>query len=784
MADLNSNKQESLPTSYAKEQRELASLSLQNREFKLSGLPSRFYRPSEISAAGLSCSNFSGGSTVNESDLLKHSEINNSSTPRPSIITSGDVEKIDIGESMERMSIEMRNSNMSLSTALQKMEEEYKKVQNSISLQSSIFKPAKESMLLADEMSWMKERELPVKKTDFTIDTNTSSMSISRFFQQRSEDISNIIPAGPRESVCTDHITNETLPDSRNISTVSDPLSISSVMESSSVADSESNKLDYISSKESLSISKIAQILQNSEETPTKLVNYLLKQCPDKENCLSTNTSNILSEVSEKLISPKQEITVEDGGNFYPGFLTSNKENIKSTNALQICHIDKLSNDIYKSQTSLRSTSSLSNLPGGKLPIETTHCELIWGCVKAGKSETKQFTIRNRSSNRLRIQCSITGPLFRIMVERGEESSSSIKLMLHAHETKKISVIFNPLTEGAAADEILFYPCDSNLQQSKKLSIKLFGYGGIGNVEIKNIIKDSTGRYCFSLGNVFGRTTISKCVRLFNKGTLPAFAMLNYMSKGYRFADVLVEPDIVILSPNEEKDVNITIKITRGDIEFIENSLSSSVFDIGVVKLVSSSEPMRGRIRRVCKLASEKKVEIDNLCLRLNLTLDGEAIPSDVVKCRDSIKSLKLLLQDLSHKEMVIMLERDMDCTLVATLTDETSLFHSMCDENTLIEENNHNIFKLEPSSLIFAPPSKLLDSILLTSDSESSAWFDITVPPGISVNPQNGCLMPHSTKIIELKIKNLDLIVNNMFKVCVRIEGVVLYTDVKIIFV
>lgn len=49
-----------------------------------------------------------------------------------------------------------------------------------------------------------------------------------------------------------------------------------------------------------------------------------------------------------------------------------------------------------------------STVAGDKIPIRTTHAALIWNSVKTGKSEIKEFTIRNTSNNKIKIQAVIS----------------------------------------------------------------------------------------------------------------------------------------------------------------------------------------------------------------------------------------------------------------------------------------------------------------------------------------------------------------------------------------
>lgn len=53
------------------------------------------------------------------------------------------------------------------------------------------------------------------------------------------------------------------------------------------------------------------------------------------------------------------------------------------------------------------STVSGGTVAGNTIPIKSTHAALIWNSVKTGRSEIKEFKIRNISNNRIKIQIDI-----------------------------------------------------------------------------------------------------------------------------------------------------------------------------------------------------------------------------------------------------------------------------------------------------------------------------------------------------------------------------------------
>lgn len=257
-------------------------------------------------------------------------------------------------------------------------------VANSEELDSDCFVPAElaADKLKADELSWRKEKDIPVEHfTDFSQLNDNSSVqnkvSMGEFFQQRSEDIRELIPNGSPEKL-------------RN------PVPL---VECSDLAQSDC--------KESLSVSQIVQLISEmNDDSPSSVISYLLKQ-KNKENIPPNKSTTSL----------KQTVS--------PGFATSSLDSTVKSTAIslnQSARSSERESDISlrtqhdKSLSSSRSGSALSSLPDGKLPIETTHSQLIWGCVRLWKSSTQEFVVRNRSQHRLRVQVSVLRYTYEIVV--------------------------------------------------------------------------------------------------------------------------------------------------------------------------------------------------------------------------------------------------------------------------------------------------------------------------------------------------------------------------------
>lgn len=123
-------------------------------------------------------------------------------------------------------------------------------------------------------------------------------------------------------------------------------------------------------------------------------------------------------------------------------------------------------NDLYqqdklgeadRSTSSLRSGSSMDCLVNGKLPIESNRVEMVWGCVKIGKSSYQDFTVRNKSHKKLRMQMVISGGAYKFAMSEAQQVTSVVVLM-HPLETKSFCVSFSPVHLGACVEKIKFLP--------------------------------------------------------------------------------------------------------------------------------------------------------------------------------------------------------------------------------------------------------------------------------------------------------------------------------------
>lgn len=760
------------------QQRLLANSSLQ-RANKVAGLPSKYLRPN-MSNSSISLSNMNE-STISESDLMKSRKSpKNTSTPRTSVASNesqnNSLSRLSLGQSIAKLSYQIGNTDISIDNFVK----EFQKAINSVDkgaqqVDSQLFSPAEvaASMLLADEISWRKKNEMPITDNFSQISNENASyrnLSVGAFFQQKSDTLSNFKMAlSPTKS--------------KNPIPLIDS-SINCVEEQDCVRNRKSNK--------SLSISAINKLLADTANTPRKVTSYLLKQ--------GQKLNESVSDQSSLPVSKNSSYTSNYSDNEAMRQIVADKENIdtqyipqKETNLKRQSKAFSQPPSRPLSASSTRSLSSaLSSLPDGKLPIESTKRELIWGCVKVDKCVTQDFLIRNRTSKQLCLQMSVAGYNFKIRKDsrQDREPLNSAKIILYPHESRAVIISFIPTKIGAAVDELNFTSVDPNLQHTKRQSIMLFGYGGFGKVDILNLTKDLTGKFWLSLGKLDNQNIIMQKLVVKNNGILPCFAHIRFSSKELlAFTNVSVTPSIFILCPNEQKEITLSFMLTVEDHRVLQRSAFSTamVTEIGSLQVISGTEVNRLRLRRQCRKSTENGLEIDPLSNILKEKIKGEVIPPDLYLFKEASGCLNDLLRLFTRDEVVLTIEQDPEVTLMPQYPDESGMFHTLCQENTMLslDSTMQASCKLEPTIVILTPPTKVTDILFLTSQCKKKLHFEVVSnPEGLGISPKEGFIAPGQEMIISLFCPKLSVKEKMVFTVLVYVENEVFEATVKITFI
>ncbi|XP_076260231.1 uncharacterized protein LOC143196442 [Rhynchophorus ferrugineus] len=766
------------------QQRKLANSTL-DRATKVSRIPSKLLKPDHIDGEGDTNYVIPSESTVNESDLLTATP-KNTSTPRPSsadLVSEGP--SVKLRDSIAHFT-QMLDSNMSIQSVAEKFLQIAQGNRSSLDhpeRDSGMFIPAEEaaSKLLADEMSWKRKHDLPVSQnfTSFGDGTEQPSLSIGEFFQQRSDPITDLQSVSPNKP---------------------EPLALINSLSLSNTGLQMEPKNGY-DTDQSLSVTAIQQLLAQSDHTPNKVIDYLLKQKEKPTRDTGITSKDVSSNVFSLPVSRDTSYTSSVSDNeALRTAVKEDKENIKpitdmSPRALTTATFQSnlhSSRGDTKTLTSpqSRSSSSLTSLPNGKLPIESTKSELVWGAVKVDRCVTKEFLIRNKTAKTLRLQCVLSSYEFKIRKDNRSDSDflSACKFVLHGNESRPLIVSYIPTKLGNAVDELSFTPLDSNLTQTKKQCVKLWGYGGYSNVEFQNAVRDNTGKYWLSLGRLDNKIVMERDFTIKNTGNLPSFTYIKIIPKSFiSLTNLRLEPNLFVLLPNEEKNIKVSYTPSAKDGRMLKQSLNAlPVMDVGRLEIVSGPEASRARLRRLIRKAEEKNLEIDPLAKVLKGRITGEVFPADINKFKESPASMVELLDTFTRDEIAITIEQDPNQTLVAEYPEDSALFQTLCQETTLITNETHVSqvhCRLEPPSLVLLPPNKNEDCFYLISEYSKVLSYEACLSSGgLQLSPTSGFVNPGQTVAIKVKLVRNSR--ESTFKVLVYIDNEVLEAEVKVLAV
>lgn len=694
---------------------------------QLDALPDKYFIRNRTNASSGNSEHYlKSQSTISESDILLPET---TSTPRESILSNIDVgvrDRPSFGAHITSISKSLLDGSLAL-----------KDVFNSVQKDNSYSFHSGESVLEqleADELSWRRENVVPTQKS-FSFDKFPES-KMSLFFKQKASNLSELTGKSPEKKA---PIALIELPDE--------------------------------SIDQSVGISDIQQFLSDSKQTPSKAFDFFMNQQKAKKSDIKSDT--------ELLDSWKENI---DTSNISDSLSGRSTRSVANSTKISISSNQK---DNNKSILSSRSSSTLSTLPDGKLPIESSRSEIIWGCIRIGKSVTTDFIVRNRTSSRLGMKCTISNPSFRLNDGSELSFTNTMNVILHPYESRQLSVVFAPTSIGAAADHLQFESIDPKHHRiQKKQFIKLCGYGGFGQITLSNVTKDTTGKLFLSLGNIHQESSMTRIVNLHNYGTLPGFVYIKVNSSNLSLHSAInVTPKVLVLLPNEDREIIITYTPTRNEINFIKHKITTSVFDLGKLEMTYGTEADRGRLRKVCAKATEKGIEINPTISKLVERFSEEIMPPDLKLLRESSASMEDLLQLFHTKEIALTLERDADNTIVPQLQDDTVFFNSLCETtviNKLEMTTTVESCQVEPKMIILTA-DKTTDIVLLSNLTKSPIYFETEVyPKGLILQPSDGTIEPDETCTISINLNKVVsektvftcriLVDNEQFEVTVKV--------------
>ncbi|KAK4885536.1 hypothetical protein RN001_001807 [Aquatica leii] len=728
------------------------------------GLPSRYLQAESFRN---SMCTISSESTVNETDLLVKEKIFNPdeiSTPRsscvsallskpgksfyrPSSITS---------KSIAELSEKIRNSDMSLADLCnQYCNLSFKEDGRlrSYNEESFVSGELADEKLAEGERSWRREINVLGDKSlrsDSIFSVRDPSMSISEFFRKKSE---------------LDELCFKKSPEKKTaVPLIEKSVAFQTIDESNVKLETSESVLNASDIEKALLVDdNTAKIVELIGKTKSKK-----SSSNTKENFKQPKTNSIQHLAKAKTHKPSEPL--RDSRN-----VTRDTAYLDST-------------------TSIHTASSLDSLPGGKLPIETNRIELIWGCVRTGKRKIQNFTLRNKSQNKLRLQISSSNTCFRILSDHSDlESVSVLSILMYPAESRSFTVAFIPTSVGAVVGKLNFTPVGSELQmqQKKRQMLMMFGYGGHANIEVQNVLKDTNMKMWLSLGKLDNMPQLTQTFELQNIGNISAFAFLKFNSKAlYESSRVSIYPTELVLHSKEKTSIRLTYTPTKEDAKHLFAIATNQVMEIGTIQIITGAEAVRGRIRLLCrKLKQESGIVENQLIEQLSKKFPNEKMPTDLKHFTETVGSVKELLQNFDSKEITITLEKDTEHTLVGQIggIDESSMFQSLCEGMTTFAAGKTHFTTciVEPTNIILTPPTKTTDAVVLINNSNSTMQFEAVIEPseGLKVSPAEGLILASETVLIHISCNTKKLKQQTYFKLSVYINDDVFEVDIKVIF-
>nr|CAI5832909.1 unnamed protein product [Callosobruchus analis] len=702
-------------------QRRLARNSLQRAS--ITGIPSKYLVPNYSKIDTISYND----STISDSDIMGTPK--NTSTPR----TSQHLESTSTPYCPTAKSPSKPSS--CRSTSVPKKSEPKK---------DNSFTPAEQaaSMLLADELSWKRQHQiLPVPTNEaFSIlsEQPINSVSIGEFFQQNFENVS-LFPGASSPPRATSPVP---LVDSTVLSDISSKL------------DADFSGLSFIQ-----------QVIKDAECTPKSAAEKLLKNVEKisssgkHSRTPSPHTSTKMSHLKETPVRPmsknssyttdhsdnealrsiiekenKNTINIPSSSNNYRRTLSPPRSTHSSLQSSpRSCQSQASGNSLSAPS---RSTSSvLTSLPKGRLPIDSDRIELIWGCVKVGKCDTQEFRLRNKSSKKLGLQLIISGQDYKIRKDNRQDSEplTSFKMVMQPHEVKTITRHFREIlaVTGHAKQQLVDGP------------------------------------------EVFGEKYWASSS--FHP-SLPGF-------EGF----IQVTPSFFALISQEEREITVTYRQTSEDrAKFSKLVKDNMVVDLGTLIVTSGEEVTRGRLRHLCKQSIARNEAIDDLSNILMQRINGEVMPEDLVKFKEDHRNLEQVQKLLTRKEIVLTIEMDPDETIIPQFLDDSDMFRTLYQEDSsagLNEAAISNPIKLEPSAVILTVPKKKSDRLFLLSNRSITVEYEVTSrPANLTLHPKRGAVEPGKEAVINVSYDGTVPERRMEFTVTVSCDGQILETTVKVV--
>ncbi|XP_063975658.1 uncharacterized protein LOC135161736 [Diachasmimorpha longicaudata] len=454
-------------------------------------------------------------------------------------------------------------------------------------------------------------------------------------------------------------------------------------------------------------------------------------------------------------------------------------------------------------RASPRSLSSGGTIAGDTIPVQSTHSSLCWTTVRVGKYEVKEFTIRNTSSNKIKLQALITDndKSFKFLKDR--ESSTSILVSLQKMESRTLTIVYSPNRTGASAGKITFVHYENKIKRTSgnvsdirdrdtkpSRIIMLYGCGGYAKVNINQAMKIMGAQMWLSLGQLNPAGNLTTTVQLENLGDLPAYAKIKLSPKAV-YPTVAtswhVDPTEVILGPKQSQWITIDFKPRKEDIAL----LRGDVAEMGTLTITHGDEPTRWRIRRLYKKLIETgqindkqndvfRNVVDPICR----IFPGEGQIPQLSIIRDAVQDLGILCRNVHRQVVTLMMDLNSDETISIFTDDgdESQMFQSLCSDTSVVSVHDEDSympsesllertliggrqgrhdgeFYVSPSSVTLHPPGSKDATVVITSTSSTAQPFETKVTNEfLSVLPAEGMIPAKRGVLIRIQCrKNVE---------------------------
>lgn len=366
---------------------------------------------------------------------------------------------------------------------------------------------------------------------------------------------------------------------------------------------------------------------------------------------------------------------------------------------------------ISSSKSSSKHTD-LASIASGPLHIDSTHTQLSWSSVSPGSSVTQTFALRNKASSRVRLLVTSPNAAFKLLGERGEHLSELI-LTLHSEETRRINVIFSPISIGPIVGKIVISrvatsESSSGATEDRRL-IALYGYGGKAELSVDGASKDRWAQLFLNMcmfADIDAHSEVSdndashdapQIVAFFsvrNSGRVPAYISVE-VAREIPFEDcgVYVSPMEIPLMPGEIRRVTVRFDPDRDILQWLHKN-ADDMQPLANIWLSWSELATWQRIRRI--FMKYYKTDGSGPLSNWGTLYSGDIGVGQELK--DNRSSESVLAQAVRRVKVAVLIERerlnlfDMDATLVfdQLVANETAMFNSpQLDERTLDSSEN-----------------------------------------------------------------------------------------------